>query len=223
MQEETLKEVLHEVLDTQKESGENMKGLAKEIRDLKREVQEKQSQDIQECQKQISAVKVEIGTLKTGQQTLLQQISGPIKQLNEFGAKIDSHSELLKKPHIQKVVHEHHVPKLLYATVALFCICLCFGFGWFQTGQHLSQYRNNDTKWRKLLLGAKPILTEIMQDVSANVEQNPDNVRDSVEKEETHNAQVWDLQQKMKADSAVMRALKTDKPTGDNSSYIHKK
>lgn len=153
----------------------------------------------------------------------MQRIAVPIEQLEDFGARIDSHSELLKKPLIQKVVHEHHVPKLLYATVALFCVCVSFGVGWFQTGQHLNQYRNNDTKWRKLLLGAKPILTEIMQDVSTNVEQNPDNVRDSVEKEETHNAQVWDLQQKMKADSAAMRALKTDKPAGDNSSYTHKK
>jgi hypothetical protein len=183
---------------------------AQELKVVK-EVQQKQSHGIQECQKQISVVHLEMGTLKTGQETLLQQISGPIKQLEEFGAKIDSHSELLKKPIIQKVVHEHHVPKLLYATVALFCICLCFGFGWFQTGQHLNLYRNNDTKWRKLLLGAKPVLTTVLQDISNEVDNDPDKTREAVEKEETHNLQVWDLHQKMQADSAQMRELEETK------------
>ena len=183
---------------------------AQELKVVK-EVQQKQSQGIQECQKQISAVNLEMGTLKTGQETLLQQISGPIKQLEEFGAKIDSHSELLKKPLIQKVVHEHHVPKLLYATVALFCICLCFGFGWFQTGQHLTQYRNNDTKWRRLLLGAKPVLTEVLQDISTTVENEAGKAREAVEKEEIHNQQVWDLHQKMAADSAQMQTLEGTK------------
>lgn len=148
-----------------------------------------------------------MGTLKTGQETLLQRISAPIKQLDEFSAKIDAHSELLKKPIIQKVVHEHHVPKLLYFTVALFCICLSLGFGWFQTAQHSNQYRNNDTKWRKLMLGARPTLTKIMQEVSSSVEDNPDKTRDSVERIENHNQQIWELHQKMVADSAQMHEL----------------
>lgn len=215
MEEKAIEKVLNRISEERIQD-------AQELRTVKT-VQEKQQQSFRESQEKLNSVTQEIRTLKTEQQTLLQHISGPIKQLDDLGEKIDSHSELLKKPLIQKVVHEHHVPKLLYVTVALFCVCVSFGVGWFQTGQHLNQYRNNDTKWRKLLLGAKPILTEIMQDVSTNVEQNPDNVRDSVEKEETHNAQVWDLQQKMKADSAAMRALKTDKPASDNSSYIHKK
>lgn len=215
MEEKTIEKALNRISEERLED-------SKDLRNVKAD-QEKQQQSIQETKEQVSSLHQKMETFKKEQQILMQRIVVPIEQLEDFGAKIDSLSELLKKPLIQKVVHEHHVPKLLYATVALFCVCVSFGVGWFQTGQHLNQYRNNDTKWRKLLLGAKPILTEIMQDVSTNVEQNPDNVRDSVEKEETHNAQVWDLQQKMKADSAALRALKTDKPAGDNSSYIHKK
>lgn len=215
MEEKTIEKALNRISEERLED-------SKDLRNIKAD-QEKQQQLIQETKEQVSNLHQKMETFKKEQQILMQRIAVPIEQLEDFGAKIDSHGELLKKPLIQKVVHEHHVPKLLYATVALFCVCVSFGVGWFQTGQHLNQYRNNDTKWRKLLLGAKPILTEIMQEVSTNVEQNPDNVRDSVEKEETHNAQVWDLQQKMKADSAAMRALKTDKPAGDNSSYIHKK
>ena len=215
MEEKTIEKALNRISEERLEDNKNLRNVKTD--------QEKQQQSIQETKEQVSSLHQKMETFKKEQQILMQRIDVPIEQLEDFGARIDSHSELLKKPLIQKVVHEHHVPKLLYATVAFFCVCVSFGVGWFQTGQHLNQYRNNDTKWRKLLLGAKPILTEIMQDVSTNVEQNPDNVRDSVEKEETHNAQVWDLQQKMKADSAAMRALKTDKPAGDNSSYIHKK
>ena len=215
MEEKTIEKALNRISEERLED-------SKDLRNIKAD-QEKQQQLIQETKERVSSLHQKMETFKKEQQILMQRIAVPIEQLEDFGASIDSHSELLKKPLIQKVVHEHHVPKLLYATVALFCVCVSFGVGWFQTGQHLNQYRNNDTKWRKLLLGAKPILTEIMQEVSTNVEQNPDNVRDSVENEETHNAQVWDLQQKMKADSAEMRALKTGKPAGDNSSYIHKK
>ncbi len=200
MEEKTIEKALNRISEERLED-------SKDLRNVKAD-QEKQQHSIQETKEQVSSLHQKMATFKKEQQILMQRIAVPIEQLEDFGAKIDSHGELLKKPLIQKVIHEHHVPKLLYATVALFCVCISFGVGWFQTGQHLNQYRTNDTKWRKLLLDAKPILTEIMQDVSTNVEQNPDNVRDSVEKEETHNAQVWDLQQKMKADSAAMRALK---------------
>lgn len=195
---------------------------SRELKVLK-ETQEKQQQDLQESQKQISGMKLDMVTVKTAQQAFMEQSTASIKQMEALSSQLTQYNELLKKPLIQKTINVHHVPKLLYATVALLSICLSLSIGWYETGKNLSKYRNNDTKWRKLLLGAQPILTEIMQDVSTNVEQNPDIVRNSVEKEEVHNAQVWDLQQKMKADSAAMRALKTDKPSGGNSSYIHKR
>ncbi len=203
MEEKNIEKVLNRISEERLEDSQ-------ELRNVKA-AQKNFQQSIKESQEKFSNLTQEMGTLKTGQQTLLQRISGPIKQLEELGVKIDSHSELLKKPLTQKVVHEHHVPKLLYATVALFCICLCFGFGWFQTGQRFNQYRNNDTKWRKLLLGATPVLTKIMQDVSATVDDDPDKARDSVEKVEIHNQQVWELHQKMVADSTQMRALEDNK------------
>lgn len=203
MEEKTIEKVLNRISEERIQD-------ALELKNVKI-VQEKQQQSFKESHEKFNTLSQEIGTLKTGQQTLLQRTSGPIKQLDELGVKIDSHSELLKKPLIQKVVHEHHIPKLLYATAALFCICLCFGFGWFQMAQRSDQYRNNDTKWRKLLLGAKPVLTKIMQDVSTDVDNDPDKTREAVEKEETHNQQVWDLHQKMVADSAKMRTLEETK------------
>ena len=50
-----------------------------------------------------------------------------------------------------------------------------------------------------------------MQEVSTDVDNDPEKSREVVEKEETHNQQVWDLHQKMVADSAKMRTLEETK------------
>jgi hypothetical protein len=199
MEQKTIEKVLNQLSEERIQDSQELKNL--------RTVQEMQQQSFRESQDEIIAMGKEMGTLKTGQQAILKRITLPLKQVEELSVKIDEHGELLKIPLTQKVVHEHHFPKLLYATVALFCICICLGMGWFQTGQRLDQYRNNDTRWRKLLLGAKPTLTKIMQDVATAVENDPEKAREAVEKEENHNAQVWDLHQKMVADSAQMKVL----------------
>jgi len=212
MEQSTIEKVLNQLSEERIQDSQELKNL--------RTVQEVQQQSIRENQSEITSFGKDLGNLKTGQEAILKRIIMPLKQVEELSIKIDTHSELLKKPLTQKVIHEHHVPKLLYATVALFNICICLGMGWFQTEQRLDQYQINDTKWRKLLLGAKPTLTKIMQDVANAVENDPEKARESVEKEENHNQQVWDLHQKMMADSAEMRALKTGN-LGDNN--MHKK
>jgi len=198
---------------------------AKDSQELKvlKAAQEKQGEDLQESHKQIKSLELNMGALKTTQQEFMERSAVPLKEMETLSSQMALHSELLKKPLTQKLVHVHHVPKLLYTTAALFCICLALAMGWYQSVQCLDQYRNNDTKWRRLLLDARSALTKIMQDVSTSIEQDPDKTRETVKVQEDHNAQVWELQQKMQADSAAMRALKTDKPAGDNSSYIHKK
>ncbi|MDP1972880.1 MAG: hypothetical protein Q8J87_07890, partial [Sediminibacterium sp.] len=138
-------------------------------------------------------------------------------------SQIRDHSELLKKPTIQKIVHVHHVPRILIAVIVLFCIMIGLSIGWYQTGQRLNQYQNNDTKWRRLSLDANVILTKIMQNVSDSVEQNPDKIKEAIKAEEDHNLQVWNLQQKMKADSAEMRSLEPNKPAISNSGSHKKK
>jgi hypothetical protein len=208
MEQTTIEKVLNQLSEERIQDSQELKNL--------RTVQEVQQQSIRENQSEITSFGKDLGNLKTGQEAIIKRITMPLKQVEELSIKIDSHSELLKKPLTQMVIHEHHFPKLLYATVALFTICICLGIGWFQTGQGLDQYRNNDTKWRKLLLGAKPTLTKIMQDIGTFVDSDPEKAREAVVKEEKHNQQVWDLHQKMIADSAEMQALKTANP-GDNN------
>jgi hypothetical protein len=212
MEQTNIEKVLNQLSEERIQDSQELKNL--------RTVQEMQQQSIRESQGEIISFGKDLGNLKTGQEAIINRITIPLKQVEELGVKIDAHGELLKKPLTQKVIHEHHVPKLLYTTVSLFCICICLGMGWFQTGQRLDQYKINDTKWRKLLLGAKPFLTKIMQDVETAVANDPETARDAVEKEENHNQQVWNLHQKMMSDSAEMQALKTGNP-GDKN--MHKK
>ncbi len=198
---------------------------AKDSQELKvlKVTQEKQGEDLQETHKRIKGLELNRGALETTQQEFIERSAAPLKQMETLSLQMTIHGELLKKPLIQKLVHEHHLPKLLYATIALFCICLVLAMGWYESAKRLDQYQNNDTKWRRLLLDARPVLTKIMQDVSDSVAQDPDKTRESVKAEEDHNRQVWELYQKMQADSTQMRVLKAGKPIGDNSSYIHKK
>jgi hypothetical protein len=177
-----------------------------------RTVQEMQQESFRESQDEIRSLGSEMKSVKTAQETLLNRMTIPSKQIEALGVKIDAHSELLKTPLMQKVIHEYHIPKLLYVTLATFCICICLAVGWFQANRDLGKYRNNDTKWRKLLLGAKPTLTKTMYDITTAVDNDPEKARESVEKEERHNQKVWDLHQKMLADSAEMSALKSANP-----------
>ncbi|MBI2283709.1 MAG: hypothetical protein HYU71_08375 [Bacteroidetes bacterium] len=216
MEQKTIEKVLNQISEERLQDNQ-------ELRNLKA-VQEKQHQSLEKDREQINLLNRNMETLKTENQTLLQRATAPIQQMEAFGAQIKEHAELLKKPLTQEIVHVHHVSSLLIATIVLFCIVISISVGWYQTGQRLSQYQNNDTKWRKLTLGASPLLTKIMQEVSDSVEQDPDKERKSVKAEEDHNMEVWNLQQKMKADSAKMRSLEPSLPhVGNSSSRADKK
>lgn len=214
MELKTIENVLNQLSEERTQDSQELKNL--------RTVQEMQQQSFRESQDEINDLNKEVGTLKAEQEAILKRMAMPLKQVEALGVKIDAHGELLKTPLLQKIIHEHHVPKLLYATIALFCICICLAVGWFQTEQGLEQYRNNDTRWRKLLLVAKPSLTKIMYEIATAVDNDPGKVREAVEKEEKHNQQVWELHQKMVADSAKMRGLKTDNHGDKNKSGAKK-
>lgn len=199
MEQKTIEKVLNQISEERLQDHQELKNV--------KSVQDKQQQSIKDSQDHSWEMEQQIGVLKMGQESLIQYFAEPIKQLKELGTKIDAHSELLNQPVKQKIIHEHHASKLLYATITLFCVVLALSFGWFQTGQRLGSYRNNDTKWRRLILAASPALTKMMEGVSISVEADPEKARDSVAGVEAHNQQVWELHQKMLADSIQMREL----------------
>ena len=166
---------------------------------------EKHDQFIGNHVKQIDEITGELKSLQSNQEFLIARITEPIKKLE---AKLGAHAVLLDRPVANEVINRHHFPKIFKATMTLFLVCILLSIGWYQTGQQLTLDRNNDTKWRKLRLSAKPLLAKIMLNIADSVDLEPDKTREVVENEEAHNLAVWELQQKMQADSTHMQELK---------------
>jgi hypothetical protein len=73
-------------------------------------------------------------------------------KLNELYTKLDNGIAFLKQPLQNKVVHHHHVPKLLWIAASLFIAFSVVCMGWFNTDNKLDNYIANDTKYRYLKL-----------------------------------------------------------------------
>lgn len=73
-------------------------------------------------------------------------------KLGEFSNLLELATDLLKQPPRNKVVHHHHIPKLIWISVGL-CIALCLVCsGWYVTSTKLDGFVASDTKYRHLRL-----------------------------------------------------------------------
>lgn len=73
-------------------------------------------------------------------------------KLIQFSNRLESTTVLLKYPPVNKVVHHHHIPKLIWISVGL-CIALCLVCsGWYVTSTKLDGFVASDTKYRHLRL-----------------------------------------------------------------------
>ena len=61
-------------------------------------------------------------------------------------------TDLLKKPAVNKVVHHHHIPKLIWISVGLFITLCLVCSGWYVTSTKLDSFVASDTKYRQLRL-----------------------------------------------------------------------
>jgi hypothetical protein len=77
--------------------------------------------------------------------------------MEELSGNLVTSVTLLKQPVEAKVLHHHHMPKLIWVSAALF-IVLCLTFcGWYNTSQKLDWHTANDFKYRYLKLKNHPI------------------------------------------------------------------
>ena len=58
----------------------------------------------------------------------------------------------LATPPAYKVLHHHHVPKIIWGTILLAVMLFMASAGWFYTDRKLDSYIANDTKYRALKL-----------------------------------------------------------------------
>lgn len=120
------------------------------------------SYDLTDIKNQLTNIKVAITGIKF-----------PTKQMDELSGNLATGVALLKQPVENKVIHHHHVPKIIMVSAALF-IALCLAFcGWYNTSQQLDQYRANDYKYRFLKLRNNPALHQLLLFTDSLCQTNP--------------------------------------------------
>jgi len=87
-------------------------------------------QDFTEVKKQLTDIKVAITGIKF-----------PTKQMEELSGNLATGVALLKQPVESKVLHHHHVPKIIFVSAVLFVLLSLVCSGWYNTAQKLDQYR----------------------------------------------------------------------------------
>ncbi|OQP67804.1 hypothetical protein [Niastella populi] len=153
---------------------------------------------LQEIKKQLTEIKVAIVAIKF-----------PIKQMDEFSGNLATGVALLKQPVENKVIHHHHIPKIILIAAVLFialCLVCC---GWYNTVQKLDVHKANDFKYRHLKLNNNLNLQKLLiitdslyknqRDFSESVLQREDSVRNMIQMlVDAKEAEVKELKKKIK-------------------------
>ena len=82
--------------------------------------------------------------------TVVQAINFPIKEMGDLTFRLKEAVALFNQPVTGKVLHHHHVPKIVLIAAGLFLIVCFSSSGWYMTADKLNLYKANDTKYRYL-------------------------------------------------------------------------
>jgi hypothetical protein len=120
------------------------------------------SPDLIDLKKQLAEIKVAITAIKF-----------PTRQMNDLSGNLATSVAILKQPVENKVIHHHHIPKIIMVSVFLF-LALCLAFcGWYNTSQKLDQYQANNYKYRFLKLRNNPALHHLLLFTDSLHQTNP--------------------------------------------------
>lgn len=132
----------------------------------------------------------------------------PAGKLQEFSTRLSSTITLLQQPVENKVLHHHHVPKLLWVSVGLFLAVCLVSSGWLVTVNKLDGYIANDTKYRHLKLDtANKGLQKYLYTVDSFYRIHP-NMRELVierEEENRKNAAMLDRAKMMESEAGELK------------------
>lgn len=109
------------------------------------------SPELLEIKKQLTEIKVAIIAIKF-----------PTKQMEQLSGNLVTGVALLKQPVENKVIHHHHIPKIILVNAALFIILCLVCCSWYNTAQKLDIHQANDFKYRHLRLENNPTLRRIL-------------------------------------------------------------
>lgn len=123
------------------------------------------SRKVEGQDKKIAAIEEKIKDIPTNTELLRKVLYGveglhsDIKEatllpekLDHFSNRLELAENFLKQSATSKVIHHHHVPKLIWVSAGLFIVLYLVCSGWYVTAGKLSYFIANDTKYRYLRL-----------------------------------------------------------------------
>jgi len=119
---------------------------------------------------------------------------------------------LLKHPVSNKVMHHHHIPKLIWISVGLFLSFSLVCSGWYVTSSKMNSFINNDTKYRWIRLDTSQRSLQLYLDrVDSLYNKLPDMRKNVVETEEEYRLNFERLQraERLKAEAKELEKIAT--------------
>lgn len=74
------------------------------------------------------------------------------EKVGNLSSRLELATDLLKHPLPNKVLHHHHIPKLIWISAGLFIALCLVCSGWYLTSSKVEVFIGNDTKYRQLRL-----------------------------------------------------------------------
>jgi predicted nucleic acid-binding Zn-ribbon protein len=109
----------------------------------------------------------QIKTILTDLKTDVVNLQFPTEKVQKFSKKLTLAVDALRQPAESKVLHLHHVPKILWITAVLFIILCISCSGWYVTAGKLDQYRSADTKYRYLYQKGDNTMRQILYTIDS--------------------------------------------------------
>lgn len=135
-------------------------------------------------------------------------------KLLQFSNRLELATELLKQPPVNKVVHHHHIPKLIWISVGLLIVLCLVCSGWWVTSTKLDGFVASDTKYRHLRLDtAHKSLQLYLDQLDSVYKAHPDFREKVLETEEEYRLNFERLR---KAERLKTKAKILEKAAGKN-------
>jgi DNA repair exonuclease SbcCD ATPase subunit len=119
-----------------------------ERQDEKLSAIQKQLENISGGIEKMGDIKKDLAAIAEG----IKEVRYPEEDMRQLSENLTAGILLIKYPPPQKVLHEHHVPKLLWIAAGLLLALCITCSGWFRAARKLNGFIANDTKYRWLRL-----------------------------------------------------------------------
>lgn len=134
-----------------------------------------------------SVITDEMATATQKMEKVLRDGNIPVGEWKRFTSKLTDTYNLLETPAPVKILHQHHVPKLLWVTAGLFLLLSLGLAGWYIQYKKLDGFITNDTQYRSMRLDTSNLRLQLYLDrLDSIYKTTPDLRQKVIEKEEQY-------------------------------------